>query len=123
MNLIGTVLLFLSFQATSSNVRIVKELDGTTAVCVDKISLFRSFASGAWQLSGPCPDWDTGRPAAVVIIEKPLFVTIGFTLTSLGFLLQFLSLPSPKTIAQMHKELKELEKAEKLKRKITQLGG
>lgn len=122
MNLVGTVLLFLSFQATSSNVRIITSPAGLTTICVDKIALFTRLAEGGWlfRTSAVCPDWEQARPAAVVIIEKPLFVTIGFGLTTLGFLLQFLSIPSPRTIAQMRKELRDLEKARKLREKMAQ---
>lgn len=39
LNLLGTVLLFLSFQATSSNLKIVRTADGRTALCIDQQAL------------------------------------------------------------------------------------
>ena len=106
-NLLGTVLLFLSFQATSSDFKLITTSDGRSALCVHNRALLIFLPNGGWQLGArECPEWEHARPAAVVNIERPMFVTIGFSLTTLGFLLQFLSLPSPKTIAQMRADLK-----------------
>jgi len=100
-NLLGAVLLFLSFQATSSNIRMLTTSDGRTAMCVQNRGTLITFPDGKIVIGeSKCPDWEHSRPAAVVSIEHPLFVTIGFVLTALGFLLQFLAIPRdrPETI-------------------------
>ena len=113
-NLLGTVLLFISFQATSSKVKIISAPDGKTAMCLDQTAIFvgtgRSFIVGTG-----CPDWERGRPVAVVIVERPILITLGFAFLSLGFLLQVLSLPSPRTLAQVRAELKAARLEEKLR--------
>ena len=101
-NLAGTMLLFLSFQATSSNFKLITTSDGRSALCVNNYALLEVGPKNTFVIGqANCPEWEHARPAAVVNIERPIFVTIGFALTSLGFFLQFLSIPSPKTIAQI----------------------
>ena len=124
-NLLGTVLLFLSFQATSSNLVLKRAPDGSTAVCIGRLGLFvvRPGETGMG-IAGACPAWPNARPTAVVNIEKPYMVTLGFILTSLGFLLQVLAIPSPKTIAQMRADLKAAKMQQRLKEeqiKLTRL--
>ena len=119
LNLLGTVMLFLSFQATSSNLKLVTTKDGRTALCVENHALAVSLPNGGIALGmAVCPDWENARPAAVVNVEHPAFVSWGFAFTTLGFLIQFLSFPSPKTTAQLRKELKELQKVEQDKQKV-----
>jgi len=119
LNLLGTVMLFLSFQATSSNLRLVTASDGSTALCIENRTLAISLPGGGVGIGrNICPDWDKAHPVAVVTIERPVLVTSGFLLATLGFLLQFLSFPSPKTTAQLRKELKELQKTEQEKNKL-----
>jgi hypothetical protein len=119
LNLVGTVLLFLSFQATSSNFRLITTADGNSALCVNQRALLVSYANGNWGMGiYTCPEWEHARPAAVVNIENPSFVTLGFICTTLGFLLQFLSVPSPQTTSQMRQEIKEAQKIENRNRKL-----
>src|ERR1700691_5183089 len=95
LNLLGTALLFLSFQATSSNFRLITTSDGRSALCVDQRAMLIALPNGGFQMGiQKCPEWENARPAAVVNIERPSFVTLGFICTTLGFLLQFLSVPS-----------------------------
>jgi hypothetical protein len=105
-NLAGTVLLFLSFQATSSNLIIKRASNGSTAMCIDQTGIAVTNPQGAWELGGACPDWPQARPTAVVNVERPYLITIGFILASLGFLLQVLATPSAKTISQIRADLK-----------------
>jgi hypothetical protein len=114
-NLAGTVLLFLSFQATSSSFKLIRTNDGRSALCVYGMAFIEADSSGAFNFGGsqPCPEWERSKSVAVVNIEHPVFVTLGFVLTTLGFLLQFLSIPSPKTIAQIRAELKVAKKTGK----------
>ena len=114
LNLAGTVILFLSFQATSSNFRLITTKDGKSALCVDQRAMMIATPDRGWLIGAQqCPDWENARPAAVVNVEHPSFITLGFILTTFGFLLQFLSFPSPKSAAQMRSELKAAERAER----------
>ena len=117
LNLAGTALLFYSFQATSSNFRIVtvksqSVLGGAekSALCVYGASMITMSANGPWSIGGgACPDWEHARAAAVVNIEHPMFEGLGFIALLAGFLLQYLSVPQPRTIAQIRAELKALK--------------
>jgi len=56
-----------------------------------------------------CPDWENARPAAVVNIEHPPFITLGFILTTLVscFILSF---PKPKSAAGNATGIKGIQK-------------
>lgn len=117
LNLAGTALLFFSFQATSSNVRIVVAPDKSTTLCIDDVLLAGVLSDGRWEIGGKCQNVPNSRAIAVVNIEHPILVTIGFLTLVLGFVLQLFSIPSSKTVSQMRRELKQAEKAEKLRKK------
>jgi len=51
-------------------------------------------------------------------VEKPALIYVGFALLTLGFLIQLLSVPSPKSLAQMRADVKAAEKQQKLARKL-----
>jgi hypothetical protein len=77
-----------------------------------------AMSDGSWRLgSQNCPDWEHSRPAAVVNVEHPSFVTIGFIASVAGFLMQFLTVPRRKTLAEINEELRILRK-DKRKREI-----
>jgi hypothetical protein len=116
LNLLGTVLLFVSFQATSSNFRLITASDGRAALCIDQRVILVADAKGlSFSGGGDCPKWGNARPAAVVNFEQPVLVTIGFALLTMGFLLQVVSIPRPRTVAQLRAEIKAAELAEKSK--------
>jgi len=116
-NLFGWVFLYLSFQATSSNFKLVTTPYGWSALCVNNMALLATGPYGGIGLGlSKCPDWEHARPAAVVNVENPFLETLGFILVIAGFLLQFLSVPSAKTIAQMRQELKKAQAEEKIKK-------
>jgi hypothetical protein len=106
LNLAGTIILFFSFQATASDFRLITTRDGKAALCVSQYAVFISSEGGRELSLGhkTCPDWDNGKPAAVVNVEHPRFVTLGFILLMLGFVMQLLS-TQPKTVAQIRKDL------------------
>jgi hypothetical protein len=117
-------LLFYSFQATSSDFRLIttKNNRGSVlgdsrkqfALCVNNYTLLRTDAVGGIVMGmNGCPDWEHARPAAVVNIEHPAFSALGFIVLLAGFLLQYLSVPQPKTVAQMREELKRLKAEQK----------
>jgi hypothetical protein len=125
LNLVGTALLFYSFQATSSDFRLVTATDHSAvageskqyALCVNNYTLIQTDSrTGVLLGHASCPDWAHARPAAVVNIEHPAFEGLGFVLLLLGFLIQYLSVPQPKTIAQIRAELKLLQAQEKQNR-------
>lgn len=43
-----------------------------------------------------CPDWESGKPTAVVNTEHPNFALMGFGMIIFGFVLQLASLEKPK---------------------------
>lgn len=120
LNLLGTGLLYLSFQATSSTVKIITQPNGTTAMCVGSTALFEGRA-GAFVIGTGCPDWTNARPIAIVTVEKPALIYLGFALLTLGFLIQLLSVPSPKTLAQMRADVKAAEREQKLAKRLAAL--
>ena len=80
----------------------------------------RSYPDGRLGIIGECPD-STGRPISIVNVEHPLFVTMGFLCTVLGFMLQVLAIPSTKTIVQIRTELKAAKMAQRLKEEQVKL--
>lgn len=115
LNLLGAALLFFSFQATSSNFILITGSDGTSALCVNGKSLVAELPGHGWRIGGaPCPELEHGRPTAVVNSEHPFFVTLGFIITIIGFALQFLAIPGPRSIAAMRKELREARLQERI---------
>jgi hypothetical protein len=114
LNLLGMVLLFLSFQATSSNFRFVTTPDNKDYICIQNEAFFMHPHDGGFSMgSFPCPQ--DARAAAIVNAEHPSFIFIGFACSALGFLLQLLSIPSSKTIAEIRAELKKAQLEERLK--------
>jgi hypothetical protein len=56
-----------------------------------------------------CPTWADARPAAVVNVEIPFLVFLGWVCMTAGFLLQLISVPSAKTISEIRAELKKAQ--------------
>jgi hypothetical protein len=116
LNFFGAALLFYSFQATSSDFRLVSSNLGTSALggemhsyalCVNDYALLASDArTGIAVGHHGCPNWVNARPAAVVNVEHPAFEGLGFILLLLGFLIQFLSVPHPATIVELRQAIK-----------------
>ncbi len=120
-NLVGAALLFYSFQATSSNVKIITAPHEGTALCAYGNSIFDIFPTKKWIIGGPCPDWKDARPAAIVNLDEPWLASIGLLLLLGGFLLQLLAIPGPKTTAQLRADLKRVQAEEKARRQKTKV--
>lgn len=103
LNLGGTILLGLSFQATASDFRLITahgydvrshqpSADKTAyAICVNNYALAVTDAtSGLIIGTKNCPQWESAKPAAVVTSEYPWLGYTGLLSTGLGFLLQLL---------------------------------
>lgn len=126
LNLAGTALLFYSFQATSSDIRVVTATTKSVlsqepfkqyALCVNNFTILQTDSKHGVQIGHVgCPEWERSKPAAVVNIEHPTFVGIGFLILMGGFLIQYLSVPQPRTIAQIRQELKILKAHDKLQK-------
>jgi hypothetical protein len=87
---------------------------GQYALCVNNYTLIVSDASSGIGFGHKgCPNWATAKPAAVVNVEHPIFVGIGFVILLAGFLLQLLAVPQPATIQQYRKEIKILQMRER----------
>jgi hypothetical protein len=129
LNLVGTIVLFYSFQATSSDFRLVTAPyvlppmpagwippkgfvlpppgSKQYALCVNNYTLIESDArSGILMGHRGCPDWEDSKPAAVVNIEHPAFEGFGFFLLISGFTLQYFSVPQAATVAHLRQQIK-----------------
>jgi hypothetical protein len=67
-----------------------------------------------------CPDPKNSKPIALVTVEKPSLIYVGFAILMLGFLIQLIGIASPKSIRQMRNEVKEALQREKLRTKLDQ---
>jgi hypothetical protein len=121
-NLAGTLLLFYSFQASSSSFRLITRTVDVQShksyeICVNDYMLLSTDTKGNMFLGHPgCPAAQDDRPAAVVNIEHPLFVTLGFALIVIGFIIQYFAVPEPASIAQLRKEIRLLKKRQRQER-------
>jgi hypothetical protein len=101
-NLIGSILVTLSFQATSSDFRLItahwsmrerkpSETVKSYAICANNNALAIGSDDGSVGLGmHGCPDWENGRPSAVVTAEHPWMLYAGLILSIIGFLGQLL---------------------------------
>jgi hypothetical protein len=129
LNLVGTIVLFYSFQATSSDFRLVTapyvpptmpagsippkgfvpppQGSKQYALCVNNFTLIQSDGRNSVLMGHRgCPDWENSRPAAVVNIEHPTFEGLGFLLLITGFTLQYFSVPQAATVAHLRQQIK-----------------
>jgi hypothetical protein len=95
-NLVGTVLLFWSFQATSSAFRLIRlDLGNSTfeyRICADEITISAVNTRGAIFMNmRPCPFSLDKRPVAIVTTEHQALVTVGFIFLLAGFFVQMLA--------------------------------
>lgn len=135
LNLVGTILLALSFQATSSDFRMVTASDvyvkdnapgvfvhyvNVHAICSLNDTIIMEGtpypkSNGkniVLSTQQPCPD--RSHSVAIVNTEHPRFLFIGLILSAVGFFMQFLAVPRRKTIPEINGELRALRKEKKL---------
>ena len=120
LNLFGALLLFYSFQATSSSFRLIKRPSAffneeyEYDICVEDYTLLSTNARSSMSIGhAGCPAAANDRRAAVVNTEHPLFITLGFLSIIIGFIIEFFAVPEPKTMAQLRQEIKLLKLKEK----------
>jgi len=113
--LFGTVALFFAFQTTSSDFRFVTAKNGMRSLCVDNCTMLMAMPNGGWSVgSDRCYEWDTGNPAAIVKVENPRGVWVGFGLVVLGSLMQlFTSFAGTRTEAELRADLRAIKKLSK----------
>ncbi len=112
LNLLGSVFLFLSFQATSTSLLLVSGADKSTSFCVGDTAMFKFSESGTGvEMGTKCPIAANSKPTAVVNTDLPELAKWGWIVLVIGFLVQIFSIePSPLS----HEDLKTLRKARKI---------
>jgi hypothetical protein len=118
------VLLFYSFQATSSSFRLITRSEGEIfksgteySICIGDYTLLSTNVHGGIIMGHRgCPPSENVRPAAVVNTEHPFFVTIGFLMIILGFFIQLFAVSEPTTITQLRKRVRQLEDQQRRQR-------
>jgi hypothetical protein len=122
LNVLGALLLFLSFQATSSSFRLIKrpipsavfqKPEYSYEICVEDFTLLSTYKQGVAFGHEGCPAATDDRPAAVVNTEHPVFVTIGFLLILFGFIVQYFSVPEGRSISDLREEIKLLKRQQR----------
>lgn len=112
LNLAGTILLALSFQATSSALNFVTGHDvnikgqsvpgsKTFLLCYGNDLIAGADSTGYNAYGGylHCGQSNDSKPAAVVNAEHPWMLFAGLILSAVGFFLQFLIIPPKETLA------------------------
>ncbi len=128
INIAGTFLLMYSFQASSSDFRLITRHNqdddrnystgNAYAICVQDFTLAETDSRGGVRLGSPsCKDWVGATPTAVVTAERPAFARWGLRLTIIGFLMQLLvPISKAESIAEIQQQIRLLKKREKLLR-------
>ena len=112
LNLVGAFLVFLSFQATSSDFFLINLKNGNRALCVGTNALILWTETGVGMgMPHGCADVLNTPRVAIVTIESPIMSLLGWGLLLLGFLLQLFSLEQPPLTSE---DLRILRKARKI---------
>lgn len=114
LNLLGSFLVFLSFQATSTDLLLVTSKnvgDKTAAFCVRDKALFGLTPTGGLSMGYACPQGESVKPTAVVNTDSPWMSNLGWLLLIIGFVLQVFSIEPSKLTAE---DIRMLRKAHKL---------
>ncbi|WP_157477243.1 hypothetical protein [Granulicella tundricola] len=87
--------------------------DREFSICVEDYTLLSTNARGGVMMGhSGCPKGEDDRPAAVVNTEHPAFITTGFIMIVIGFIIQFFAVPEPKSISDLRREIKNLKMRE-----------
>ena len=97
LNLLGSFLVFLSFQATSTDLLLVTEKGKkNVAFCIGDRAVFGLTADGKGTAMGyGCPQGTDVKPAAVINTDSPGLAKFGWILIGIGFFLQLFSIETP----------------------------
>jgi hypothetical protein len=96
LNLLGAFLVFLSFQATSTDLLLVMGKDKSTAFCVGQNAILAEGPDGSTILGTKCPEGSDAKPAAVVNTDSPGLAKFGWIILAVGFFLQMFSIEKPR---------------------------
>jgi hypothetical protein len=103
LNLLGALLVFLSFQATSTDFFLVTTKENKTALCVGKSAMFVMGPGTSLLIGTACPEAMPGaRPTAVVNTDAPWLAILGWALLFVGFFFQLFSIEAPKPNIPVH---------------------
>jgi hypothetical protein len=112
LNLLGAFLVFLSFQATSTNLLMIANKDKSFAFCIGDRSIFGLLPGGRGTYIGAgCPQGQDAKPAAVVSTDSPWLAKLGWIVLAIGFGLQIFSV-EPSLLSK--EDLRTLRKARKI---------
>jgi hypothetical protein len=97
LNLLGALLLFVSFQAASTDFMLVSTKGGRQALCVGKQAMF--VVDPGYRVGvgvAECPSGADAKPTAVVNTDKPWLAKLGWFLIVAGFIFQWISIEPPQ---------------------------
>lgn len=117
LNLLGALLVFLSFQTASTNLLFVTER-GTknVAFCIGDRAVFGLTHDGQGMTMGfACPLGSDAKPAAVINTDSPWLMVFGWSVLVLGFFLQLFSVEKPSSVVIPHVTYGPRQKSSKSK--------
>ena len=106
LSFVGSVVVFLSFQATSTSLLLVKGTDKTTSFCVGDVAMLKLSADGkGLSMATKCPLAEDSRPTAVVSTDLPWLSNLGWFILTVGFFMQIFSIEPPRQEGKWKKPL------------------
>jgi hypothetical protein len=107
---------FLSFQATSTNLLVIANKDKSFAFCIGDRAVFGLVPGGMGTYIGAkCPEGTDAKPAAVVNTDSPGLAKFGWILIGFGFFLQMFSIEKPQPVTVPHVSYGPRQKSPKSK--------
>lgn len=111
LNFLGALLVFLSFQATSTNFLLVTGPQNTSALCIGDRAMFLMTNDGGVGIGTTCPKGEDTKPTAVVNSDAPWLGYLGWGILASGFIMQFFSVEKSSLSRD---DLRALRKARKV---------